>query len=465
LIPVRWRLTIWFGALLGITMLASVLLSYVVVTHRLTGEMDARLQQLGNQVHRDLNIPQQEELDLHSIVPSKLVSSTDYSNPGVLVQVVDESGAVVATTPNLRGGQMPTSPEPVSKGLQGEPTVVTLQTTAWGDIRMATTPMIHGESVIGLIQVGESLHDLNQELSQLALLMGVGVLTAWLLAVTIGWLLAGRALEPVSALTEMAASIAATGGFGDRVSYSGPQDEIGRLAGTFNRMIDRLEATFQSQRKFIADSSHELGTPIAVIRGNADLLSRPLPTDEAREAIRAIQSESGRVKRIVSDLLDMAELDLATDNVSQSVRLDQLAQEVLTHTRAFAAGKRLHMLRADQVSVAGNPDRLLEMLLNLVDNAIKYTPDGGTITLSVRKVGRWAEAAVADTGIGIPREEQDKIFDRFYRVDKARSRARGGTGLGLAIAKAIVEGHGGEISVRSLPGHGSTFIVLLPAIT
>ncbi len=463
MLPLRWRLTLWFSTLLGLTLAASGLLTYVVASHRLMGEMDDQLQQVANQVHRDLNIPQQEQLDLLSVAPSRLVpASSEFSAPGLYVQVVDEQGAVVATSPNLRGEQLPMQPSLVWAGLKGRATVETLISASQEEVRVRTVPMIHGESVLGLVQVGQSLHHVNQTLRWLGFLLAVGVAAVWSLAVLVGWILAGRALQPVSAITEAAAGIAATGDFGDRIAYSGPRDEVGRLAATFNRMIDRLEATFQSQKQFIADSSHELGTPIAVIRGNAELLNRPLPPEEARESLRAIQSEAARMERIVTDLLEMAELDLAGDSLTQPLRLDHLVREVFGATRPVASGRGFALARVEPVTVTGNPDRLRELLLNLVDNAIKYTPEGGKISLSVRKDGPWGEVAVTDTGIGIPVEEQDRIFDRFYRVDKARSRASGGTGLGLAIAKAIVEGHGGRISLVSEPGRGSSFLVRLP---
>ncbi len=463
MLPVRWRLTLWFSLLLGLTMAAAGLLIYVVLDHRLVGEVDDRLQLLANQVHRDLNIPQQKDFDFLSIAPSRLApSSSEFAAPGLYVQILDGKGAVVATSPNLRGEQMPTRPSMVWEGLQGRTVVATLTTAGEEEVRVRTIPMIHGDSVLGLIQVGQSLHHVNQALQSLRLLLAAGVVAVWTLATLVGWLLAGRALRPVSAMTETAASIAATGDFSERIVYSGPPDEIGRLATTFNRMIDRLEGTLLSQKQFIADSSHELGTPIAVIRGNADLLGRPLREDDRRETVQAIQLEAARMERIVSDLLDMAELDLAADDRSQMVRLDELVLEVLAHTRPVASGRTLSAGRLEPVSVTGNPDRLRELVLNLVDNAIKYTPPGGDIHLAVWRSGKWGEMAVADTGIGIPVAEQERIFDRFYRVDKARSRAAGGTGLGLAIAKAIVTAHGGRISVDSRPNQGSTFLVQLP---
>lgn len=463
MLPIRWRLTVWFSFLLGLTLVASALLIYTILGHQLTSEVDERLQQLANNVHRDLNIPQQENLDLSTIASGRLAPGySELSAPGSYVQIVDDRGAVVAASANLQEGHIPEQPWAVWEGLRGRVTVETLVTASRERVRVRTVPMIHGNSVIGLIQVAQSLRHVDQTLQWLGVLLGGGVLSIWGLATLVGWGMAGRALRPISAITETAASIAATGDFGHRILEIGPRDEVARLAGTFNRMIDRVESTLQAQKQFIADSSHELGTPIAVIRGNADLLSKGLPPEDAREAILAIQSESARMERIVCDLLDMAELDVAQEGTRRTVRLDNLARAVFCHVRPAARGRHLILHRLDPVSVVGDPDRLRQLLLNLVDNAIKYTPAGGRIALSAQGDGRWGELVVSDTGIGIPPDEQEKIFRRFYRTDKARSRAGGGTGLGLAIAKAIAESHGGEITVSSRPGSGSTFTVRLP---
>jgi two-component system, OmpR family, sensor kinase len=463
LLPVRWRLTLWPSLLLGFALVISGMLTYNVLAHQLQGEVDDRLQQLAHQVHRDLNIPQQEGFDLRSISPNRLTSSaSEFAAPGLYVQILDGQGAVVATSPNLRGEELPVSASTVRDGLRGQVFVETVTTGAGDPVRVRTVPMIHGESVLGLVQVGQSLHLLTETLGWLGLLLAAGVVSVWSLTTLSGWIVVGRALHPIGAITETAAFIAATGDFGNRIAYSGPADEVGRLAGTFNRMIDRLEATFQSQRRFIADSSHELGTPLAVIRGNADLLGRPLPPGAAEEAVEAIQAEAGRMERIVSDLLKMAELDTAEDDRSEMVRLDILASEVFAHMQAIASGRRLSIDAPARAVVTGNPDRLRELVLNLLDNSIKYTPEGGRVALSVRTERSWAVLTVSDTGIGIPISEQDRIFDRFYRVDRARSRAGGGTGLGLAITRSIAQAHGGKIAVRSEPGVGSAFIVHLP---
>lgn len=463
MLPVRWRLSFWFSFLLGLALCGMGLLTYTVLSHQLTGEADERLHQLALQVHRELNLPQQENLDLLSIAPSRLVpASSEFAAPGLYVQILDGKGKVVATSPNLRGEQLPIEPYMILEGLRGRTNEDTLAILTGDEVRVRTIPMIHGDSVIGLIQVGQSLHHVNQTLQWLAVLLGSGVLGVWLLATLVGWVMAGRALRPVSAITGTAASIAATGDFGARISYSGPQDEVGQLASTFNRMINRLETIFESQQQFIADSSHELGTPIAVIRGNADLLSRPLQADQAREAIEAIRAESERMERIVTDLLNIAELDLARESPTQPVRLDLLARAVFTHMRPVAAHVGFTIPEIEPVTVPGSPDWLRELMMNLVDNAIKYTPQGGQVELSVRRRKSWAELVVSDTGIGIPPEALERIFDRFYRVDKTRSRAGGGTGLGLAIVKAIVDAHGGRVSVSSAPGQGTTFLVRLP---
>lgn len=462
--PVRLRLTLSFGLLVGAALTGSALLIYSFLSHQLTADMDERLDQVALQVHRNLNIPQQEQLDLLSIAPARLVPSfSEFAAPGLYVQVLDGRGRVVATSPNLRGEQLPVEPSMLIEGLSGRSSQGTLVSLTGDQVRVRTIPMIHADAVIGMIQVGQSLHHVQQTLQWVGLLLAIGVASLWGLATFVEWIMAGRALLPVSAITRAAASIAQTGEFSERIAHSGPQDEIGQLASTFNCMIDRLQTTFQSQQQFIADSSHELGTPIAVIRGNAELLGRSLSPEEAEVAIQAICSESARMERIVTDLLNMAELDLGQEVAREPVRLDLVAQDAFARTRPVADGLEFRLGETAEVVVPGNREWLHELMLNLLDNAIKYTPSGGRVEVSVRKRDGFGEVVISDTGVGIPPHAQKRIFDRFYRVDKARSRASGGTGLGLSIARAIVEAHEGRISVASEVGKGSVFVVQLPA--
>jgi len=244
------------------------------------------------------------------------------------------------------------------------------------------------------------------------------------------------------------------------------RDELGQLATAFNGMLTSLEEAYRTQQRFVADASHELRAPLTALQGNLELLERApdLPDAEKAEMVACLRQEIGRMGRLVSDLLALAHADAGQKLVSKKlVELDRLLLEAFRDARGLAKGQRLSVGELDQLQVVGDPDRLKQLLVILMDNALKYTPTGGEVSLGLRRSGGIVELTVKDTGIGISAEDLPHIFERFYRADKARSRDLGGSGLGLSIAKWIVEQHGGSISVSSIPGSGSTFTVCLPA--
>jgi signal transduction histidine kinase len=290
-------------------------------------------------------------------------------------------------------------------------------------------------------------------------------------AAVLGALLTRPVLQPIDDITQTALIISRTEDLSQRLEITGPQDELGRLAATFNEMLARLEILFRTQRRFIADVSHELRTPLTTIRGNVDLLgSGAADEPEARrEMLAAVRDEVDRMSRLVADLLLLAQADAGIRLYCQPVAVDTLLLDVYRQARAMSGGVEVRLGQEDQAIVDGDPDRLRQLLLNLVDNAIKYTPPGGRVTLSLTREDGWVLISVEDTGKGIAPEHLQPgesgaplIFERFYRADKARSRSMGGTGLGLSIADWIAQAHGGKITVQSQLGQGSTFTVWLP---
>jgi signal transduction histidine kinase len=231
-------------------------------------------------------------------------------------------------------------------------------------------------------------------------------------------------------------------------------------------MIHRLHQSFAQVRQFSADASHELRTPLTIIRGEIELALRsPKTPEEYRSVLESTLEEIMRLTSIIDNLLMLAKADQGTYHANFSeVDLKALVDELYEDSEVLAESKNIHVeLRAGEpITIVGDRLRLRQLMLNLIDNAIKYTPDGGTVKLSLEGHNGSAVFAVQDTGIGIPLEEQEKIFNRFYRVDKARSRELGGTGLGLSIARWIAELHRGTIGVQSEPNKGSTFTVTLP---
>lgn len=458
--PIRRRLTLGYSVVLALALSALGVAVYFLLSHNLEGELDNALALRTAEVQRALRItgeslsPQigTEDLDLG---PRRL------SLPDPYVQVLDSQGSVVLSSSNLQGQRLPVDPAVILEALGGKPATTILPTVEGQRVRVRTTPVIHGEKVVGVVQVGQSLYSLDSSLQQLGYFLALGIFGTWALFSLGGWLMAGRALEPITQISQAAESIGATGDFSRRIAYSGPKDELGDLAAAFNQMIVRIQRAFDAQRQFVADASHELGSPLTVIRGNLDLLKRNLPEPDRLECRTSMEGEAARMDRIIGDLLTLAQME-GSQVEHRTVSLDSLVREVFRGALLLAGDRRLSLDQAEPAVVMGDPHQLSQALFNLVDNAIKYTPENGAITLSVKRDVQWALAGVADTGIGIPRDELSRIFDRFYRVDKARSRARGGTGLGLAIVKAIAEAHAGRVTVESIPGEGSTFTLQLP---
>jgi heavy metal sensor kinase len=282
------------------------------------------------------------------------------------------------------------------------------------------------------------------------------------LAVLGGGVLVRRGLRSLEEMATMAEGITAHR-LDQRLALRAPPREVRRLADTFNAMLDRLHAAFAAQRRFVADASHELRTPLTTIRGRSEvLLLSPTLDAETREGLVMIRDEAGRMGRLVANLLLLARGDAARAIDQRPVELDVLLLEVARQARALAQGVTVTISHEDQVLVLGDADLLKQLLLNLVDNALTYTPPGGHIDLALSVVDGQARLAVHDTGIGIAPGELSHIFERFYRLDQARSRHSGGAGLGLAIARWIAEAHGGRIEAESAVGQGSTFTVVLP---
>lgn len=285
------------------------------------------------------------------------------------------------------------------------------------------------------------------------------------LAVVGGYWLAGRALAPVQRMTETARTISAQN-LRERIEVAQPEDELGRLAQTLNSMIGRLEQSFDAIRQFTADASHELLTPLTAMRTEVEVALRSARSPEDYQRVLAsVLEEVERIARLADSLLLLSREDAgAAATVRRSVRLDDLVREVAGHSKALAeaANVTLEVGELPECTIEGDPDRLRQVFFNLLDNAVKYNRPGGSIRICGRLGDQQVIIEVADTGVGIPAEELPRVFDRFYRVDKSRSRQMGGTGLGLSIVKALVENHGGRIDVESTPGRGSTFRVAFP---
>ena len=326
------------------------------------------------------------------------------------------------------------------------------------DYRLYTLPVVSGQNVVGYVQVFQSLDSVEETLAELlaALLAGGALITV--AGGLGGYFLAGRALAPIDAITRTARRISARD-LSARLNVRTSDDEVGRLASTFDEMLERLESSFRRERQFTADASHELRTPLAAMEAILSVVrSEPRTAAEYEEALDDLAEETARLRALAEDLLRLARGAQPIAAEFAPVDISMLVQDVADALRPLAEAKGLYLRSnvTQELTLTGDSDSLIRVFLNLVDNAIKFTEQGG-VTVRAYSDGGAAVVDVSDTGVGIPPERLPSIFERFYRVDSSRSTQ--GTGLGLALALQIVQNHGGTISARSSEGEGSTFTV------
>ncbi len=319
--------------------------------------------------------------------------------------------------------------------------------------------------VVGAMQILTSLKPYNDTLAALRKILIFGTVAATALAALTGAALAQTAIAPIHRIANTAETINRAQDLGRRIAVDCPRDEIGHLAVTVNDMLDRIEGMFDRQRTFLADVSHELRTPLTTIRGEVELMQRTGHVDA--DVLAAVLGESERMSRMIDDLLLLARADTATAATGElaPMELDQLVMDVFQQAQRLARSNGEHKVAlgdVDPVTVLGDADRLKQLLLNLVANGLKHTPPDTTVTIALQREADVARLLISDDGPGIPETDVPHVFDRFYRVDKARSRASGGTGLGLAIVRSIARAHGGDVALACPANGGTTFTVTIP---
>ena len=331
-------------------------------------------------------------------------------------------------------------------------------------LRVLSVPLFRDGHKVAVLQLASRLDVVDAARKNLTDVLSIIWIVAVLFSGIAVWLTIGQSLKPLGAITETVEQINRADDLSRRIPYSGPDDdEIGSMVGSFNQTLERLEALFTSQQRLLADVSHELRTPLTVIKGNVDLMRRMKSLDA--ESLTSIDQEAGRLTRLVGGLLLLAQAESGKLTlVMKKVELDLLLTEVFQEMSILAANKvHVHLNEIDQVYVNGDRDRLKQVFINLVANAIQYTPQGGDVFVSLEQIKDQARVIVRDTGPGIPTEDLPHIFERFYRAEKSRTRGKStGFGLGLSIVNWIVEKHGGRIEVASQEAKGTSFVVWLP---
>ncbi|GMV83287.1 MAG: two-component sensor histidine kinase [Planctomycetota bacterium] len=456
---IRARLTLWYAMVLAAILLAYAGGTYLFLRQNLYAELD-------RQLHDDFEAVEESlERGEDGIIHRRGRSDShhhDGNAPGERwVEVRDRDGVLLY----WEGPSEPALPFAPSVGRNLDVTgVETAATEAGAVLRVRSAPYQIGELSV-LIRVARSEARLRHELGEFMAGMGFGLPVAVLLACGGGYFLAGRALKPVGQMAAQANTITAER-LGERLPIENPDDELGKLGTVFNETLARLEQAFDSLRRFTADAAHELRTPLTALRSVGEVGLRESKDEQAcREVIGSMLEEADRLTRLVETLLTLSRADGGRIEVRpQRLNLKRFAQEMAEYLGVLAEEKRQRMVveGEDDVFVRGDPLLLRQAALNVLDNAIKYSPEGSQIRLVAGMDAGQAILGVIDQGPGIEAEHLKRIFDRFYRVDKARSRLTGGAGLGLSIAQWAIQACGGTIEVDSQVGGGSRFSLRLP---
>jgi heavy metal sensor kinase len=466
---IKFRFTIWYLIVLMLLIGALSVGVYLYLSHSLRQNLDSSLELRATQ--------------LQSIqgVMSSIAMGEFQEELGEVVVLYRKSGDQL-TTVSARNVDVTLDGALVQRALNGEALYTTIKTAENRELRFhivpfrqegpALMPGMPGMPSAGsqiesaAIAVGRSTEDIHNSLTGLIRTLVIAGPLTLLAAGAGGIFLAQRALKPVDQITRTAHEIEESD-LSRRIPVQS-KDELGRLAATLNQMIERLEKAFKRQQQFTADASHELRSPLSVIQAESTLaLNKERPANEYKHSLEVVSNESKHMAKVIDQLLTLARADSGREQLSfEEVDLSGLLAGVAANAEILCRDKGLEFRSelTDNILVDGDRAKLRELFLNLLDNAIRYSPDGRTISLTLGKLEERAVIAIADTGIGIPDEDIPHIFERFYRVDKARSRVENGAGLGLAISKYIAEVHGGRIDVTSQLGKGSTFIVYLPII-
>ena len=462
---IRSRLTAWYILLLGIILiLFSVFLNYFL-SKRLYESVDNSLTVSATVVATSAVMKFNR-----SPLPGLDQFFEQFMGAGNLnkfYRIYDGSGNVGSRSNNIDASKFPLSQEAYADALSGTNSYETFLVDGKHPIRVITMPILREKKLVNLVQVGTSLEAVKETLRNLRIFLFTAVPSVLVFATLFARFLARRALKPISKIIKTARDIGQGQELSQRIPVFKVQDELGQLALTFNEMMDRLENSFAQMRQFSSDASHELRTPLTVLQGQNELvLSKLRDPKEYQEVIISNLEEIKYMSKVLEDLFVLSRSD-ENQVLLNYKRMDlrDLVEEVCRHAEILAEEKDISIVIAflEQVKINGDEVRLRQMVWNILHNGIKYTQPGGELKVSLLEESGFALLSIQDTGIGIPEKDLPFIFDRFYRVDKARSKDEGGSGLGLSICRHIAEAHKGKIKVESKPGLGTRFKIHIPS--
>jgi signal transduction histidine kinase len=488
---IRLRLTLWYSGILAVTLILFGIVLYSVLSYYLDQNLRKDLEHQADVVTARIQKGYSLSPLTGQISPELYLNDYDIrSTTAYLLQLRNLKTGSISRNKILENGQLvlPLTDDMKKETMHNGSTFdqVIIQTSdEQVPLMMYSVIVVNnitGEE-LGILQIAANKGMINKITDTVQNIFALGVFITIALAATVGWFLARKALQPIDQVTEAAGQIGKGSDLSRRIDYQGPQDEVGRLTDTINGMLARLQTAYSeleesnaAQRRFVSDASHELRTPLTTIRGNVDLLEKmwkkqaeTLQTGDKEqlnlslEAMHDIAGEAERMSRLVNDLLSLARADAGLRMEMEDIELRPLVEEVARRAQ-FLPRKADWMVgdlgALDGVHVRGSRDHLQQMLFIFIENGFKYTPHGHVSLEAVRSDGQIG-LKIADTGLGIDKEDVPHIFDRFFRADKSRGQTAG-TGLGLSIAKWIIDNHGGSVEVKTRPGEGTVFLIWLP---
>jgi heavy metal sensor kinase len=527
-LSLRARLTLWFGLMMAISLGVFAVITYTSVSSELNTNLDASLNQVVSSLDLIIRQQAQEQLEKRQKTEEKtpeeprkgsrrrtaakklpaelaflkdttrtdsvikpaikpledegkspqtgvaidpawtaIYEHTLLNSRNFMIQIMDSLGNILWKTGNLGRDSLKLPKEFVETAQDSVASITTLPQTLRGRSEQLPVRVAIAKSISLRIAAAYPVDEVQSVIDDFLKTLFFVVPGVLLISVLGGWFLSKASLHPVDEIARSAQEITASN-LSRRLPVPKTDDEIRRLSDTLNDMISRLESSFGQIRQFTADASHELRTPLTILTGEIELAlrSRKKP-EEYQDVLSSALQEVLRLSRVVEYLLLLSRADMGQILLmKEPINLSEMLADLADAATILGAPKNIYITyrHTEELMIEGDQAKIYQIFLNLVDNAVKYTPEGGLISITIHRDGRFAEVRVRDTGIGISAEHQKKIFDRFYRVDRARSRELGGAGLGLSIVQWQVEVHGGSISVESEPGQGSTFIVRLPLV-
>lgn len=469
---IRLRLSLFYSAVLALTLVVFGLLLYFVQSEftysTIKRDLSNNAERIVQSIERAMMRMPPTSRPSFIPIPMELLGDQTFEDVRTrdVIRILDVHGGL-AVSPFSRDTEALPLSEVGLAALQSGAVVWETASIEGEKLLINNTPVLAAGQVVLIIQSARALTDRDRSLAALSQYLVIAGLITTLIAFGVGWLLAKFSLSPIQRITQTAQAIGAERDFSRRVAHTGPNDEVGQLATTFNAMLNQLQDAYQKvehalnlQREFVADVSHELRTPLTTVRGNLALLLRqpPIPASEQTEIVTDMVDESDRLIRLVNDLLTLARADAGRHFNIESVRLCPLVEEVVSQVYQLDPARQVEVCCPEKAAVLADRDALKQILLILLDNAVKHS--SGPIGVTIHSNQAQVSVSVADQGPGIPPERLERIFERFVRGDESSTTP--GFGLGLSIARALVEGQKGSIHAQSQVGKGSVFTFSLP---